>query len=199
MQRLVEDLLRMARLDEPDVSGDSSPRPFSDVDLDDVVRSEAAKLPKAKVALLGVSPVRVQGIEPDLRRVVRNLLENAERYGKGRIQVSLTQRGDEARLDIEDDGPGIPPKQRERVFARFTRLDRSRSRVSGGAGIGLSLARGLVQEHGGDIWIAEGRMGGARLVVVLPVDPERAPSSRSGLRRLDAEPPGEAPPSGAPQ
>mgnify|MGYP001823264657 CR=1 FL=1 len=196
MQRLVEDLLRMARLDEPDVSGDSPPRPVQDADLDDVVRSEAAALGKAKVALLGVSPVRVRGVEPDLRRVVRNLLENAERYGKGRIQVSLNQRGDEALLEIEDDGPGIPPEQRERVFARFTRLDRSRSRVSGGAGIGLSLARGLVQEHGGDIWIAEGRMGGARLVVVLPVDPERASSSRSGLRRLDAEPPGEAPPSG---
>jgi two-component system sensor histidine kinase BaeS len=113
--------------------------------------------------------------------------------------VSLTQRGDEARLDIEDDGPGIPPEQRERVFARFARLDRSRSRASGGAGIGLSLARGLVQEHGGDIWIEEGRMGGARLVVVLPVDPERAPSSRSGLRRLDPGPPGEAPPSGPPR
>jgi signal transduction histidine kinase len=199
MQRLVEDLLRMARLDEPDVSGDSSPRPFSDVDLDDVVRSEAAGLPKAKVALSGVSPVRVRGVEPDLRRVVRNLLENAERYGKGRIQVSLTQRGDEARLDIEDDGPGIPPKQRERVFARFTRLDRSRSRVSGGAGIGLYLARGLVQDHGGDIWIEEGRMGGARLVVVLPVDPERAPSSQSRLRHLGAERPGKAPPSRPPQ
>jgi signal transduction histidine kinase len=175
MQHLVDDLLRMTRLDEPGASGGASPRPVEEVDLDDVVRGEAAALREAKVALQGVSPVRVRGIEPDLRRVVRNLLENAERYGHGHIQVSLTQQNNEARLEIEDDGPGIPPEQRERVFARFTRLDWSRSRASGGAGLGLSLARGLVREHGGDIWIEEGRMHGARLVVVLPVDPERAP------------------------
>ena len=170
MEHLVDDLLRMARLDEPG-AGDASPRPVTDVDLDDLVRSEAAALRSAKVSLLGVSPVRVAGIEPDLRRVVRNLLENAESYGKGHIQVSLTRRGDAARLEIEDDGPGIPLEQRERVFARFTRLDWSRSRASGGAGLGLALARGLVREHGGDVWIEEGRMNGARLVVVLPVAP----------------------------
>lgn len=173
MQRLVDDLLRMARLDELSGSGGSSSRPVSDVDLDDVVRLEAAALRGAEVSLHGVSPVRVRGIEPDLRRVVRNLLENAERYGKDRIQVSLAQRGDAALLEIEDDGPGISPDQRERVFERFTCLDRSRSRACGGAGLGLSLARGLAREHGGDIRIEDGRMGGARLVVVLPVDPER--------------------------
>ncbi len=172
MQRLVDDLLRMARLDEPGASSDASLRPVEDVDLDDMVRTEAAALREAQVALLDVSPVRVRGIEPDLRRVVRNLLENAERYGKGRIQVSLAQRGREARLEIEDDGPGIAPEQRERVFERFTRLDWSRSRASGGAGLGLSLTRGLVREHGGEIWIEDGRMDGARFVVVLPLDPE---------------------------
>jgi len=168
MQRLVDDLLRIARLDD---SRDALPQPSQEVDLDDIVRSESAALRAAKVGLAGVSPARVRGAEPDLRRIVRNLLENAERYGRGQIEVSLTQNGSEARLEIEDDGPGVAPEQRELVFERFRRLEESRSRASGGAGLGLSLARGLVEAHGGDVWIEDARIGGARLVVRLPVDP----------------------------
>ncbi len=168
MQRLVDDLLRIARLD--DAPGASTDR-YEDVDLDDVVRTECARLREAKVGLAGVSPVRIRGVEPDLRRVVRNLLENAERYGAARIEVSLGRTGGDARLDIEDDGPGIPAERRELVFERFTRLDESRSRAEGGAGLGLSLARGLVEAHGGEIWIEEARLGGARAVVSLPLEP----------------------------
>ncbi len=179
MQQLVDDLLRMARLEETKSSTNAPPRPLADVDLDEVVRSEAAALREAKVSLSGVSPVRIRGVEADLVRVVRNLLENAERYGNRHIQVSLSARGDEARLEIEDDGPGIPAEEREHVFERFTRLDPSRSRSSGGAGLGLSLVRGLVHEHGGEIWIEEGGIGGARIVVVLPLDPAGAPMVRA--------------------
>jgi signal transduction histidine kinase len=174
MQKLVDNLLRIARLDE---SRGASPYPSQEVDLDDVVRSESAALRDTKVGLSGVSPARVWGIEQDLRRIVRNLLENAERYGGGRIEVSLSRKGSRARLEIEDDGPGIPPEQRALVFERFTRLEESRSRAGGGAGLGLSLARGLVEAHGGEIWIEEARIGGARLVVSLPVDPNTTPDS----------------------
>jgi len=167
MQRLVDDLLRMARLDE---ARDAPPEPQEDVDLDDLVRTESAALRKTKAGLAAVEPVRVQGIERDLRRVVRNLLENAERYGAKRIEISLSREGDEARLVIEDDGPGIPPERREQVFERFARLDESRSRSEGGAGLGLSLARGLVEAHGGEIRIEQADLGGARLVVRLPID-----------------------------
>src|SRR5262249_13036775 len=90
MQKLVDDLLRIARLDE---SGDTPPHPRQDVDLDDIIRGESAALRGAKVGLAGVSPARVRGVEQDLRRIVRNLLENAERYGRGRIDVSLSQNG----------------------------------------------------------------------------------------------------------
>ena len=169
MQKLVDDLLRIARLDE---SGDTPPHPRQDVDLDDIIRGESAALRGAKVGLAGVSPARVRGVEQDLRRIVRNLLENAERYGRGRIEVSLSQNGSKARLEIEDDGPGIALQQRTLVFERFRRLEESRSRAGGGAGLGLSLARGLVKAHGGEIWIEEARLGGARLVVSLPGDPE---------------------------
>src|SRR5262245_37598714 len=176
MQRLVEDLLRIARLDE---SRHAPLSPSQEVDLDDVVRSESAMLRRARVGLAGVSPLRVRGVEPDLRRVVRNLLENAERYGRGRIEVSLSRKGSKARLEIEDDGPGIPAERRAFVFERFARLEESRSRAGGGAGLGLSLARGLVEAHGGEIWIEDARIGGARLVVLLPMDRATSPASGS--------------------
>ena len=165
MQRLVEDLLRIARLDD---SPKERLKRGQEVDLDDIVREESAALHEAKVGLSGVSPVRVRGAEQDLRRIVRNLLENAERYGRGRVEVSLCQTGDQARLEIEDDGPGIPVKDRDRVFERFTRMEESRSRSGGGAGLGLSLTRGLVEAHGGKVEIGSARIGGARVVVTLP-------------------------------
>ena len=167
LQKLVDDLLRIARLDE---SRTASAAPREEVDLDDVVRAESALVTDAKVGLSGVSPVRVRGVEADLRRLVRNLLENAARYGSGRIEVSLAREGNEARLEVEDDGPGIPVDRREVVFQRFTRLDESRSRAGGGAGLGLALARGVSEAHGGEIRVEDARLGGARLVVRLPVD-----------------------------
>jgi signal transduction histidine kinase len=180
MQRLVDDLLRIAQLDD---SRDAPPRPSQEVDLDDIVRGESAALRGAKVGLTGLSPARVRGAEQDLRRIVRNLLENAERYGRGRIEVSLSRNGSDARLEIEDDGPGIAPEQHALVFERFTRLEESRSRAGGGAGLGLALARGLVEEHGGEIWIEDARIGGARLVVRLPVDP---PNTDPELKAADS-------------
>ena len=166
MQRLVDDLLRIAGLDE---SPNGPAEQKQEIDLDDIVRAESA-LRDAPIGLSDVSPVRVWGVEQDLRRIVRNLLENAQRYGAGRIEVSLSRTEREARLEIEDDGPGVPPERREFVFGRFTRLDESRSRAGGGAGLGLSLARGLARAHGGEIRIEEARIGGARLVLTLPVD-----------------------------
>jgi len=166
MQQLVDDLLRIARLDD---ATEERLKSSQEVDLDDIVRQESAALHGARVGLSGVSPVRVRGAEQDLRRIVRNLLENAERYGGGRVEVSLCQIGDQARLEIEDDGPGIPVKDRDRVFERFTRMEESRSRSRGGAGLGLSLARGLAEAHGGRIEIESARIGGARVIVTLPL------------------------------
>lgn len=107
-----------------------------------------------------------------LRRVVTNLLDNAQRYADRRVEVTLrTTHGAGPRtavLEVTDDGPGIPAADRERVFERFTRLDDSRSRDHGGAGLGLAIARDLSAHHGGTL-TAEESPYGARLVLRLPV------------------------------
>ena len=118
----------------------------------------------------GVSPLRIQGNERELQRLVRNLLANAGRYGRGHVRVELCRRGPHAVLTIEDDGRGIPLADRRRVFDRFTRLDASRSRDEGGSGLGLALAKGITDAHGGEIRIEDSSLGGARIVVVLPCD-----------------------------
>ncbi len=88
-----------------------------------------------------------------LRRALRNLIENAVRYGE-RARVALTSTGDAIEITVDDDGPGIPEEEMERVFAPFVRLESSRNRATGGVGLGLSIARTIVRAHGGDIVLA---------------------------------------------
>jgi signal transduction histidine kinase len=100
-----------------------------------------------------------------LRRAVRNLVENAVRYGE-RARVILARTRDGVDIAIEDDGEGIPEEEFERVFQPFVRLEGSRNRQTGGVGLGLSIARSLVRSHGGDILLFNG--SGLHAVVRLP-------------------------------
>ncbi len=102
-----------------------------------------------------------------LKRAFANLADNAVKYG-GRAMVTLVEAGDEIHLAIDDDGPGIPEADTERVFAPFVRLEASRSRDTGGTGLGLAVARAAVRAHGGDICLANRPEGGLRVTVVLP-------------------------------
>ena len=103
---------------------------------------------------------------PDsLRRAARNLIENAVRYGE-RARVSLATRDDAIELVVEDDGKGIPEQEFERVFQPFVRLEESRNSATGGVGLGLSIARGIIRGHGGDIVLSNDR--GLHAVVTLP-------------------------------
>ena len=101
-----------------------------------------------------------------LRRVIRNLAENAVRYGGG-AEVRLTRDAATVSILVEDDGPGIPPDKTEEVFAPFFRLESSRSRETGGVGLGLSIARAIVRQHGGDI-VLSARNPGLRADIQLP-------------------------------
>jgi signal transduction histidine kinase len=164
MERLVADLLFLARADEGVSRAAMVP-----VDLDDVVLSEAARTRgngRLRVDTRAVSGAAVSGRPEDLTRVVRNLLDNAERYASSLVTVELTSDDGHATLVVQDDGPGIPAVDRERVFERFTRLDSSRS--SPGTGLGLAIAREIVDAHGGTIQAEDGNRG-ARLVVRLPL------------------------------
>ncbi|MBA4096186.1 MAG: two-component sensor histidine kinase [Rhodospirillum sp.] len=105
-----------------------------------------------------------------IRRALRNLIENAVRYG-GCARVSLALSKDSFEIVTEDDGPGIPEEEFERVFVPFFRLEGSRSRTTGGVGLGLSIARTIVRGHGGDIELTNPRAGGLRAVIRLPQVP----------------------------
>jgi len=169
MARLVQNLLFLARADDDTLGGTRVP-----IDLDDVVLAEIARLaPRAAIELDGsaVQPMEVRGDPDQLARAARNLLENAARYAATRVRVELHGCEGSAELVVSDDGPGIAPPDRERVFERFTRLDDSRSRATGGVGLGLAITREIVQSHGGTIVAEEGPGAGCRFLVRLPLDP----------------------------
>ncbi len=103
-----------------------------------------------------------------LRRVFANVIDNALAYGR-RASVAASQQGEMAVVTVDDEGPGIPADQRGTMFQPFNRLEASRNRATGGAGLGLAVVRSLVEAHEGTVEIAEAPGGGARVVVSLPV------------------------------
>ena len=103
--------------------------------------------------------------EDAMRQVLLNLLDNAVKYGPQGQRVIVAARGRE--LSVDDEGPGIPAPERERIFDRYRRLERERERAIAGMGIGLSVVRELVALHGGRVRVEEGSRGGARFVVTL--------------------------------
>jgi signal transduction histidine kinase len=163
LERLVDDLLILARADE------GAPA-TAIVDLDEVILRELRDVQargRVRVDVSGVGGGRVSGDPEQLRRVVRNLLDNAEHHASGVVRVELVQRNGTVELAVSDDGPGIAPDQRTRVFERFVRLDEARSRRNGGAGLGLAIVKEIVTAHGGTAEATGGGVG-AHLVVRLP-------------------------------
>lgn len=111
----------------------------------------------------------VGGVTGTLARLLGNLLDNADRHGKSAVWVTVSGEGDQVVVTVDDDGPGIPVPDRERVFDPFTRTDSARSRHHGGAGLGLPIALAIAQAHGGTLIAQESEMGGAQLVLRLPL------------------------------
>lgn len=164
---LVEDLLLLARADErtPLVASE-------EVDLDDIVFHEARRLrttTRLAVDTTAVSGGRVRGDVARLRRMVRNLVDNAARHARSSVAFSLGEQPEgTVLLRVDDDGPGIPASERERVFQRFVRLDDARGRDQGGSGLGLSIVADIAAMHGGAAAASESAAGGARVEVRLP-------------------------------
>ena len=162
--RLVDDLLVLAK--RP-----SNPRRV-DVDLDDLLNDEVntfrLRFPDVRIEM-SASPARLKGDPDALRRVTRNLLDNAAFYGRGRISVATAFDADTnaVMLRVDDDGPGIAPTDRERVFDRFTRLDSSRSRTTGGSGLGLAIVKEIVDDHLGQILVSDAPLGGTRMTLTF--------------------------------
>jgi signal transduction histidine kinase len=147
------------------------------VDLRDVVAQATESF--MPLAAAGATMVRLEPGPPlsgvadadAIRQIVLNLLDNAAKYGAPdqTVIVGLTAHGGKARLTVDDQGPGIPVKERERVWERFFRLPRDRDGAAAGTGIGLAVVRELIALHGGRAWVEDSPDFGGRFVVEWPL------------------------------
>ncbi len=166
MARLVEDLLLLARVDDHGLRVRRD-----DVDLDDLAYAERERItlehPQLTVDAM-IEPVRVVGDADALQRVLRNLVDNAVRHAANSLSLSVRVVDGAAQVRVSNDGPPIPADDRERIFARFVRLDDSRSRAGGGTGLGLPIAREVVHAHGGELTVDD-LDAGAAMQIKLPL------------------------------
>ncbi|MCW2888934.1 MAG: Signal transduction histidine kinaselike protein [Streptosporangiaceae bacterium] len=168
LEAIVTDLLTLARLDSCPTSNKER------VDLSELVTSELGRrIAKQRILTNLQAGVAITGNRLQLSRLLTNLVDNAERHAASTVTVSARRNGDEAVLEVQDDGPGIPSDQREAVFDRFTRLDTARDKETGGTGLGLPIAREIAAQHGGTLTIEESQQG-ARFVARIPLrEPQR--------------------------
>lgn len=165
MQRLVDDLLDLADLDRP-----ASPVRRETLDIDEIVLAEARRIStrgKVLVEAREVGAVQAVGDRDSLTRAVRNLLDNAERHARRTVNIAVTDHGATLQIRVSDDGDGVTEADRERIFERFARADPSRASQEGGHGLGLAIARDIVNAHGGSLTLeGTGRTG--VFVIELP-------------------------------
>lgn len=121
------------------------------------------------VSLHAPESLRIAGRPQALRRAIGNLVDNALKYG-GQAAIEITPADDALCIAVEDDGPGLPEAELERVFEPFYRLESSRSRETGGVGLGLAIVRQIVRGHGGDVVLENRASGGLRAVLRLPLN-----------------------------
>ena len=181
LEAVIADLLLLASLDE------GAPLPDAvAVDLAGEAQEEARRrTPDRDDVVIEVdapAAAVVRGSRMQLRRAMANLLDNAGRHARTTVRVSIHERGGRVRVLVDDDGPGIPEADKERVFERFVRLDEHRARGgAGGAGLGLSLVRRIAEHHQGTASVDVAPLGGARLVLDLPAEVAYRPMTRSGV------------------
>ncbi len=187
LDQLIDEILLASRLDLRDANDAGALGPTEEVDLVGLAAEECARTGAELEVAEGVSPVLVQGHPRLLRRMLRNLLENARRYGRpaqdgaseaavrlvlgveaGVPSGSRSARPTRAVVAVEDQGPGVPAELRERIFEPFYRLPGASER-EGGVGLGLSLVRSIVLRHHGAVRCEERPGGGARFVIELPL------------------------------
>ncbi|GAB3460500.1 sensor histidine kinase [Actinophytocola sediminis] len=162
LAQLTDDLLFLARMDADE------PARNTEVDLTATL-TELTRRREAVRTHVPDGPVTVHGSAPHLQRLLGNLLDNAHRHRRHHVDAHLHATTGAVVINIEDDGNGIAPANRERIFDRFTRLDEARTRDRGGAGLGLAIARDIAHRHGGTLQADAAPTGGARFTLQLPV------------------------------
>ena len=162
MEHMIDEYMAFAR-------GQGGEAPVS-TDLAEIIDDVTADArSKGSPITLEVERPLVMALRPNaIRRCLTNLVENAVHHG-AQVAISAVRRDDIVSVAVEDDGPGIPEDQREEVFKPFFRLDDARNPRTGGAGLGLSIARDVARGHGGDIRMSGGSLGGLRAELRLPV------------------------------
>jgi signal transduction histidine kinase len=170
-QQLVEDLLEISRFDAGVMHLD-----LEEVRVDELVLQAVASSTDVDVPIdidSDLAGVVVKADKRRLSRVIANLLDNAAKYGDGASRVELRKRGDAVLIAVEDEGPGVPPEDRDSIFFRFNRgSSAGRRRGIDGVGLGLALVAEHIRLHGGQVWV-EGRPedhAGARFVIELPAE-----------------------------
>lgn len=163
LDQLIDEILLASRLD----SSEADMGTLEKVDLIGLAAEECARVDADLEAAEDSGELVVNGVSKLMRRAVRNLLENARRYGRGDISAHLSRQGPMILLAVCDRGPGVPPEQRERIFEPFYRLPGASER-EGGVGLGLALVKSIAERHGGTVHCEDREGGGARFVLTLP-------------------------------
>lgn len=170
LDALTEELLTFTRLHR-----DAPPLEQERVDLGGMVTELFHQLsvlsPHLRFQLHAVGTVEAKGSARYLRRALGNLLRNAQRHARAVVHVHVSRDASGCTIAVDDDGPGIPASERERVFLPFTRLDDSRNRKTGGHGLGLAITRRIMQAHQGRAWATQAPLGGARIALSWPDAP----------------------------
>ena len=169
---LVDDMLMLAR-------GDArAPLPHQPVDVSTLVRTEGRRARSVPVTTAVEDGLVVQGDPDTLAVAVRNLLDNADRFAGATVELTARREGEDVLVSVTDDGPGVPAADRERIFERLVRLDDSRSRADGGAGLGLAITRQVIAAHGGTVTVGESPAG-ACFSIRLPYDGRQPPDEEA--------------------
>ena len=169
LDKLVQELLYYARLKDSRSELDVAPLKLGDL-LDACLEQVSPFYPDVRFHLSDeAQDARIQGDERLLKRMLLNLLRNAGRFARSRCEISIRLDNETVVIRIEDDGVGIPPGKVQRIFEPFTRLDPSRSRDSGGCGLGLAIVMSIVRKHGWSIQVRDSLLGGACFEVGMPV------------------------------
>ncbi|HEI8864943.1 TPA: two-component system sensor histidine kinase RstB [Serratia odorifera] len=169
LESLIDELLTYARLDRPQVSLNIEPLDLPGW-LQDKVEDIRVIHPQRDIELDIPNCGDFGGVDLRLmERVLDNLVNNALRYSQQRLRIGLWFDGDIACLQVEDDGPGIPPEERLRVFEPFVRLDPSRDRATGGCGLGLAIVHSIALAYQGQVQVDASPLGGARFRFCWPV------------------------------
>ncbi|QSQ21700.1 HAMP domain-containing protein [Pyxidicoccus parkwayensis] len=167
LDQLTEELLTYTRLHR-----DAPPLEWERVDLTalvtELVRQLSVLSPNLRLQVQAAGTVEVEGSPRYLRRAISNLIRNAQRHARAEVRVQLAQDASGNSVAVDDDGPGIPAAERERLFLPFTRLDESRDKKTGGHGLGLAIVQRVMQAHQGQARVAEAPLGGARVVLSWP-------------------------------